>query len=165
MIAPTATISACGLYRYTLTRHIPCILRWVHPCLFLMLNPSVADASNDDPTIRRCMGFAATWQCTGLTVVNLFAYRATNPKALWDIADPVGPENDHHLREQLEAHKLGIIVAAWGSHDMAKPRARQLAPLLDNYAVKHISINKDGSPKHPLYVKANAPLTPFKVAA
>ena len=75
----TATISPCGSYRYTLTRDLGLAMKPKRPCLFVMLNPSTADALMDDRTIRRCKGFATREGCTSLTVVNLFAFRATNP--------------------------------------------------------------------------------------
>lgn len=148
-----AVISECGTYRYTLHRRIPCALRWVRPCLFVMLNPSIADATLDDPTIRRCIGFAKAWSCTSLTVVNLFALRATDPKALAAHADPIGPENDRHITEQLQAHALGIVIAAWGAHAFAQKRAREFAASVSG--VQCLGVTKDGSPRHPLYVKAD----------
>jgi hypothetical protein len=146
-----AIISPCGLYRYTLHRRIPSVLRWVRPCLFIMLNPSTADATVDDPTIRRCYGFAVDGGCTSLTVVNLFALRATDPDELARAADPVGPDNDHHIREQIYQHQqIGFVIAAWGAHPMAPQRARQIAPLLVH--VSALALTKDGWPRHPLYL-------------
>ena len=77
-------------YRYRLYRSIPQVVRWIKPCLFIMLNPSTADESKDDPTIRRCVSFANRELCTSLTVVNLFSLRATNPKELSIADDPEG---------------------------------------------------------------------------
>lgn len=154
-----ALISSCGTYRYTLHRHIPCMLRWLRPCLFVMLNPSRADATIDDPTIKRCIGFAKAWSCTSLTVVNLFALRATDPEALAAHADPVGPENDRYVREQLEAHRLGVVVAAWGSHAFARTRAREFCASVTG--LQCLGITKDGSPRHPLYVRSDQPLQPY----
>jgi hypothetical protein len=152
-----ATISSCGTYRYTLNRKIPSVLRWVKPVLFIMLNPSIADAQIDDPTIRRCIGFAKSWECTDLTVVNLFALRATDPSELEKAIDPIGPENDFHLKEQIEKHSLvGLTVVAWGSKPIAKERAKNLMPVFNN--VKCLGITKDGSPKHPLYLKNESEL-------
>jgi hypothetical protein len=160
-----AVISPCGTYRYTLTRAIPCALQGVRPCLFVMLNPSVADANVDDPTIRRCIGFAKSWQCTSLTVVNLFALRATDPRSLKTHADPHGPDNVSHLLKQIMAHRIGVIVAAWGSNPMASPRAFESTDVLHmelrNAGAKCLGITKDGSPRHPLYVKSDQPLIPW----
>ena len=89
-----AVISDCGKYRYRLTR------KWGYgrPCGFIMLNPSTADALHDDPTIRRCVGFAKAWGCGALIVVNLFAVRATSPREMMRADDPVGPENKEHVQ-------------------------------------------------------------------
>jgi len=167
-----AIISPCGQYRYTLHRHIPSVLRWVKPCLFVMLNPSTADATKDDPTIRRCIGFAKREGCTGLTVVNLFALRATDPAELGKHADPFGPDNAKYLAEQIMAHmQIGLIVAAWGSNPMA--RRDQLAELikdepigvlkmaLRNAGALCLGMTAEGHPRHPLYVKNDQPLVPW----
>jgi len=151
-----AEISPCGTYRYVLKRRIPSLLRWHHPMLFIMLNPSTADATKDDPTIRRCMSFASTNGCTELTVVNLFAFRATNPLELMDPRDPVGPLNDQRIAEQIEKHKLGIVVAAWGSHPFAKKRAGYVKEKFGPFSC--FGTTKDGSPRHPLYVKGDTKL-------
>jgi hypothetical protein len=158
-VLSAATISECGTYRYTLHRRIPCPLRWVRPCLFIMLNPSIADATIDDPTIRRCIGFAKAWSCTELTVVNLFALRATDPKALAAHADPVGPDNDRHIGEQVDAHRLGVVVCAWGAHAFAQERAKVIRAAITG--LQCLGVTKDGSPRHPLYVKADQPLVPW----
>ena len=76
----TAIISPCGRYRYVITRRVPQAVRWVKPMLFVCLNPSVADATVPDPTLTRCVGYAQRELCTELTIVNLFAFRATYPK-------------------------------------------------------------------------------------
>lgn len=150
-----AEISPCGTYRYVLTREISTMLRWVKPCLFIMLNPSTADAFKDDPTIRRCMGFAEREGCTDLTVINLFALRATNPKELFNHKDPIGPLNDQKMAEQIEKHWMGITVAAWGAHPMAAERAK----ILSRYDhIKCLGKTKNGNPKHPLYLKSNSSL-------
>src|SRR5262245_19133112 len=95
-----ALISPCGLYRYWLTRTWDNSLRRV---CWVMLNPSTADAEQDDPTIRRCVGFARSWGAGGIIVVNLFAFRASDPKALLRAADPVGPDNDGHILKSVLA--------------------------------------------------------------
>lgn len=162
-----AIISLCGTYRYTLHRRIPQVLRWIKPCLFIMFNPSTADAQRDDPTIRRCVGFARAWGCTSLTVVNLFAYRATDPQQLVEArrhgADIIGCENDRHIREQIEAHSLGRVIAAWGANSLAPQRARQIAPLLQT--VEALAVTADGQPRHPLYLRADLEPQPWSAAA
>ncbi len=157
-----AIISPCGLYRYTLHRTIPSALRWVRPCLFIMLNPSVADASQDDPTIRRCIGFATEGGCTSLTVVNLFALRATDPSELAKAADPVGPDNDRHIHEQIEKHRqIGFVIAAWGAHPMAPPRAWSLSGFFKDSGVQSLALTKDGWPRHPLYLSSKLEPQPW----
>lgn len=153
----TAEFSECGTYRYTLTRQLSTPLRWVRPALFIMLNPSTADAVNNDPTIRRCISFAEREACTHLTVVNLFALRATDPRELKKHKDPVGPDNDTHIWNMIAQHRHGITVAAWGAHPFAKERERFI---LDNsYGDIHcLGTTKSGSPRHPLYVKSDQPL-------
>lgn len=105
-------ISNCGKYRYQLWRKIPQPLRWIREVTFVMLNPSIADASIDDPTIRRCMAFAKREGFTDMYAINLFAYRATNPKELAIVADPHGPDNYKFIDEV--AILPGTVIVAWG---------------------------------------------------
>jgi hypothetical protein len=147
----TAVISECGHYRYRLTRRwsdAPGSVTWI------MLNPSTADASQDDPTIRRCIAFSKRWGCGSLTVCNLYAYRATNPAELWTVPDPVGPENNNHL---IQAGG-DLFVCAWGAN--AKPeRAEAVLELIDGLApVMCLGTTKGGAPRHPLYVAGETPL-------
>ena len=140
-----ARISADGQYRYVLGR------RWADGPIarFVMLNPSTADGSQDDPTIRRCMGFAKSWDLSGIQVLNLYALRATQPAALWLADDPVGPDNDAYLVLATESHEDGVIVAAWGAN--AKPdRVARVMELLQGQHVQCLGITKAGQPKHPL---------------
>src|SRR4051812_17109287 len=107
-----ALLSDDGLYRYRLWRiweELAPVMVWV------MLNPSTADADVDDPSIRKCVGFAKANGCGGIIVVNLFAWRATDPKELRAVADPVGPENDAHIRWAVKAPLLATVVAGWGT--------------------------------------------------
>lgn len=136
--------------------------------VFVMLNPSTADADRDDPTIRRCIGFASREGAAGLSVVNLYAYRATRPGDLWAAPDPVGAENDSVLARVLrEASAQGWpVIAAWGSH--ARPdRARHLADLASICGARLLAlgVTRDGSPRHPLYLRKDAPLAPWSPAA
>lgn len=146
-----ADISACGLYRYRLWR------TWaegsdVRRVLFVMLNPSTADGTQDDPTLRRCVGFAQSWGFGALTVCNLFAFRATDPgELLVRGVDRVGPENDAALaRASTEAH---LVVAAWGAFRGTKHRAPAvLAALRQRHSVHAMGLTRSGDPKHPLYL-------------
>jgi len=114
-----------------------------------MLNPSTADERTDDPTLRRCIGFARHWGLGGLRVVNLYALRATKPAELWRVADAVGPENDRYLAEAAAGDDL--LIAAWGVH--AKPeRIRQVLALPGFSRLSYLQLTKDGAPRHPLYL-------------
>jgi hypothetical protein len=155
----TATFSDDGRYRYDLTR------RWdTNPlALWIMLNPSTANATIDDPTIRRCTGFARREHAGGIVVVNLFALRATQPDTLHTVADPVGPANVATIHRWLHSDDIAIAVAAWGAwtgREHARPAISELArnagrPLL---CLGH---TQSGAPRHPLYVSRHAPLIPY----
>ncbi|WP_091226480.1 DUF1643 domain-containing protein [Fontibacillus panacisegetis] len=145
-----AVIDPTGIYRYSLWRiwdvKLPVIL-------FIMINPSTADTHEDDPTIRRCVGFAKKWGYGALEVRNLFAYRATDPRELKFCSDPVGPENNRHILESAEvAHK---IVVAWGTKGSYKGRDREVIDLIAKYKPVSLDITAGGHPKHPLYIASN----------
>ncbi|RVH56227.1 DUF1643 domain-containing protein [Sinorhizobium meliloti] len=149
--ASSAVISPCGGYRYRLER------QWDEEeakVAFLMLNPSTADASQDDPTIRRCIGFAKAWGFGGLIVGNLFALRSTDPKALYSHPDPIGPDNNSHL--DAIAHAAELIVCAWGTHGALHGRGREVAERLDDRNLAALKLTTDGHPGHPLYIPASA---------
>ena len=152
------TISPCGLYRYELWRDTSGF-ECEGLMAFVMLNPSTADASKDDPTIRRCMDFARRHHCDRMAVVNLFAYRATDPTALVRAADPVGPENDAHLRGVLS--QADVVVAAWGAHKMVAHAGARVALVrsLARDRLRCLGTTSAGHPRHPLYLPATAPLT------
>ncbi len=117
-----------------------------------MLNPSTADAAADDPTIRRCIGFARAWGFGALEVVNLFAYRATRPADLFAADDPVGPRNDRFVR--AAARSAAMVVAAWGVHGTRRGRdADVLATLRILGSVHCLGTTKRGQPRHPLFVR------------
>jgi hypothetical protein len=148
-----AMISACSKYRYQLYR------RWAKgkQALFVMLNPSTADATEDDPTIRRCIGFAKREGCGSLVVVNLFAFRATSPVKLLLADDPIGAENDGHIWAAM-ANADGPIIAAWGAHGVFMDRDKDFRRLIDDKAIYCLGKTMRGQPKHPLYIKADQPL-------
>lgn len=162
-IEKRATISACGLYRYGLHRSWGCGDR----LRFVMLNPSTADAEVDDPTIRRCMGFARTLGYDGIDVFNLYAYRATKPADLWEAAAPTGGErNDDLLREVLRQSRVQPAIAAWG----ANARPERVAEFLSwrdgvrGARVLALGLTKAGAPRHPLYLRADAQPVAFPPA-
>lgn len=146
----SAILSACGSYRYRLERIWDAEKEKV---AFIMLNPSTADAEQDDPTIRRCIAFAKAWGYGGLVVGNLFALRSKDPKALYDHADPIGPDNNRHL--SAIAGSCELIVAAWGTHGAYKGRGRVVADMLDDCNLSALKMTADGHPGHPLYIAAN----------
>lgn len=159
-----ARLSDDELYRYTLGR------RWGAlddrgAAVFVMLNPSTADATLDDPTVRRCIGFAKSLGCGGVHVVNLYAYRATRPSDLWKAADPVGPENDEILRGTFRAahEEMRPIIAAWGAN--AKPeRVQQVVRLAGSAPLSALGVTKDGHPRHPLYLRRDATPEPWSLS-
>lgn len=144
----SARFSACRQYRYELWR------RWDDRpyALFVGLNPSTADETEDDPTIRRCIRFAADWGFGGLCMANLFALRATDPRVMLAHPEPIGPDNDATLcRLAVDA---GIVVAAWGAHGAHRDRGREVLKMLA-LDVCCLGQTKAGQPKHPLYLRAD----------
>jgi len=159
----SAVLSKNGRYRYRLDR-------WWEPestgtgstrMPFMMLNPSTADAYRDDPTIRRCIGFARREGACGITVVNIGAYRATDPQEWCSAPDPFGPDNTTEVMAAVET--AGYVVAAWGAHPAARTAgAVYLEAFRDaGVTVLCLGTTKDGSPRHPLYVRADQPLVPL----
>jgi hypothetical protein len=159
-IRKTAQISECGLYRYRLTRE------WGSGTLlpFIMLNPSTADASIDDPTIRRCMGFAKREGAAGIVVANLYAFRATDPDELWTAKNAVGPENWVTLCALGTTAKYdGMpIICAWGVLGSIQGKDASVVALLRELVpLKCLGKTNGGHPRHPLYLRADQPLEPF----
>ena len=156
----SAVLSEDGLYRYRLER------RWGtgRPVAFIMLNPSTADAELDDPTIRRCIGFAKRLGAGALAVGNLYAWRATRPDDLGSAVDPVGPDNDRHLREI--AFEASDVIAAWGAHwtaDVRGPRVEVgLLDALNGRPLWALGTSKGGKPRHPLYLRGDSPLLTYR---
>jgi hypothetical protein len=123
-------------------------------CAFVGLNPSTADESIDDPTIRRCIGFAKSWGFDGLVMLNLFAYRATKPADMKKQLDPVGCWNDECL--QIVPALVGRTVCAWGANGIHLNRCSVVkAWLMDYYEVYCLRLTKHGHPEHPLYVPSD----------
>jgi len=146
-----AILSACREYRYALWR------RWNSGpiAMFVGLNPSTADETQDDPTIRRCVAFAKSWGCGALYMGNLFAFRSTFPGHALSHPDPVGPLNDDHLKELAKAS--AVVVAAWGTNGSHKGRDKEVRAILTN--LSYLRLTKDGHPAHPLYLPKD--LTPM----
>jgi hypothetical protein len=154
----SAVLSTCGTYRYLLTRSVGPGERWA---TFILLNPSTADARTDDPTIRRCIGFARLWRCGRLNVLNLFAFRATRPTDLKQAADPVGPENRAWFERTLLHQGVGPVVCGWGVHGRHLGQDRIVLEWLEQLGVKAVTLGatKDGHPRHPLYLPYTAAWT------
>ena len=155
----TAIFSECGTYRYQLIVREP---RGFGVATFVMLNPSTADEMKDDPTVRRCRGFAVRWGFQEVRVVNLFALRSTDPKALYSDASPVGPENDAAIVGA--AMTSDRVVAAWGVHGSLLGRDKAVSELLYRFNISCLGRTKDGSPKHPLYLKSDSKLVNWRTA-
>jgi len=164
-----AVISPCGRYRYWLRR----VLKGQggNPAVFVMLNPSTADADNDDPTIRRCKTFAAAWGYNELIVVNLFAQRTTEPRELFKADDPVGPDNHQWVLKAAEmaastdddalflhnkVRPSGIVICAWGAHGSFMDQGATVRSWIETAgaAPRHLGLTKEGHPRHPLYLPA-----------
>lgn len=144
-----AVLSKCGLYRYRLWRTWDADLA---PLIFVMLNPSTADAEQDDATIRKCIGFAARNGFGGIVAVNLFAYRATEPSDLKAAGYLIGPENDDHIAEVV-ATPGATIICAWGSNARGMQRVHDVLAIIALWAGKPpmaLKLSADGVPWHPL---------------
>lgn len=155
-----AVISDCGLFRYLLRR------TWDHSrprLLYVMLNPSTADAEIDDATIRSCIRLAKGIDYGSFEVVNLFALRATDPAELEKAADPVGPRNDLCIEAAIA--RCDMAVCAWGAHPIAIRRSGHVRQMIRSQrpAVFCLGKTKAGSPKHPLYIKSGTPLETYGV--
>lgn len=147
-VVMSALISSCGKYRYRLSR-----VWQTGPKLgFIMLNPSTADAVADDPTIRRCIGFAKSLGYSGIVVGNLFAWRATVPTELKLCLDPVGPENDVALSEMC--YDTTMIICAWGDRSPIVERNQRVVQLIKQNGKKPycLKLTRKSNPGHPLYV-------------
>ena len=148
-----AVFSDDRVYRYSLRRQwneVPGkIACWI------LLNPSTADETIDDPTIRRCIGFSRTWGYDRLCVVNLFAFRATNPADMKAAPDPIGPLNDEWILK--EAESSNIVIAGWGQHGSHRGRSGNVRQILMSADVPLFSLKraKNGQPTHPLYLPAD----------
>lgn len=158
-------ISACGRYRYWLTR------RWGPgpELLWVMLNPSTADHRDDDPTIRRCIGFSRREGYGALRVVNLYAFRATAPSELVGAPDPIGPLGNRELLAALE--EADVAVAAWGAFRgdgwrMAYTPGERARDVIESARILQVELRclgltRSGHPRHPLFVAKEQTLEPY----
>ena len=153
-----ALISYCGNYRYWLTRDWSSKNTNVKVVCFVMLNPSKADAEQDDPTIRRCINYAKDWGFSVLLVVNIHAYRATKPADLRKALNPEGPDNLFWLKHFTKYSDL--VVCAWGNHGAYNNQSRKVLNHFKNWGLKPkcFGLSNCGEPLHPLYQKRTAEL-------
>lgn len=155
-------LSPDGRYRYALTRD------WdpARPRVtWVMLNPSTADATADDHTIRKCRAYSRAWHGGGLLVVNLFALRATDPTALYRDPDPIGPDTDAVLATRLTEPRTdrARVVVAWGRHGTLHGRDRQVLDLLHRLGISPqcLTVIRNGRPGHPARLAATLRPQPF----
>lgn len=153
----TATFSDDMKYRYVLER------AWSATkgrCVFICLNPSTADEVKNDPTVSRCLNYAKSWGYGSFVMLNAFALRSTDPGNLYGDPDPVGPENDKWILEEIK--KASIIIAAWGTHAKLDRRHEKLMDMLPDLFC--LGTTKDGYPKHPLYLSKGEKPVAYKKA-
>lgn len=145
-----------SIYRYELMRS------WgASPCvLWILLNPSTATATKLDPTLRRCQEFTHRWGYETFSVCNLYAFRSKNPDDLWQVQDPVGPDNDKAIADC--AASSAVVVVGWGSN-ASKSRQYEIMKMLErmNVPTYCLGMNSNGSPRHPLYIHHGTALEPW----
>ena len=145
-----AEFSDCRQYRYALWRQWD----WQgygNQVMFIGLNPSTADETENDPTIRRCIRFAKDWGYGGIIMMNAYAYRSTDPRGLKQVSDPIGPGNDEAFGYRRS--QVGLIIACWGTH-CSPAREKQVCHAIGR-DILCFGRTKDGRPKHPLYLRAD----------
>ncbi len=155
-----AIISPCETYRYRLERRWRLSGTTVN---FILLNPSKANESIDDNTSTRLTDYAKRWGHAGYILTNLFAFRATDPADMLSVPDPIGPENDYHIRSA--ASDAQLIVVGWGRGGSFRNRAREVMRILYGSMGRQVYAwqeNKDGSPAHPLYLSAALQPKPYR---
>ncbi len=149
-----AILSEDRKYRYVLSR----IWDETKPTVMIIgLNPSTADETEDDPTIRRCINFATSWGYGGVYMLNLFAFRATEPHVMKESENPIGNDNNKYLEEY--SNKCEKVVCAWGNDGDYKNRSKEILSKLKN--VYYLKLNKSGEPAHPLYLSDSLIPTKF----
>jgi hypothetical protein len=149
MLDTGAQFSPCRTWRYSLWR------RWSRrgpTAAFIGLNPSTADETRDDPTVRRCIRFAQSWGYGRMFMLNIFAYRSTDPRALRHVADPIGPGTNAAI--VTICRRARLVVACWGQWGRLLERGGAVAQLLRDSSLHCLDITRDGHPKHPLYISA-----------
>jgi hypothetical protein len=161
----SAVFSPDGKYRYHLFRSIPGGSERI--ALFIMLNPASADHEVDDQTIRKCMGFCRRWGCGELHVVNLFAVRATNPTAIRQVSDPVGPDNRHWIMRAIrlaaDPDRCARVICAWGTHGVYMRQDQIVLGWVKRLCTPMaLGTTRDDHPRHPLYASYDTGLVSFE---
>jgi hypothetical protein len=162
----SAVFSPCRSWRYVLERRLddaPLFARGI--AVFIGLNPSTADEVIDDPTIRRCKAFARDWGFGTYRMLNLYAWRSTDPRALAKVPDPIGPENDAHLIDGTS--DADVVICAWGTNALGNRAEDVVAMLRGKNAggvmrrLHCLRLTKNGAPSHPLYLPGDLKPIPF----
>ncbi len=153
-----AVISLCGTFRYRLWR------RWnteLPRVLWVMLNPSTADATKNDRTVEKCIRLAKRWGYGGIEIVNLYAFRTAYPIELTDAGYPIGPDNDKTIIAMIDVIRAesGRVVIAWGAHAQVE-RANWFYDLELSLGAPlyYLVLNQDMSPRHPRFVPESTEL-------
>lgn len=154
----SAVFSDCRKYRYTLSRYWDQTKGFV---MFICLNPSTANETKDDPTVRRCINYSKAWGYGGFTMTNLFAFRAADPKIMLAESNPIGPENTDWIL--YLADTADIVIAGWGVMGAYKGRANAIvtSPVLKD-KLHYLALTKGREPRHPLYLKKILKPTPWR---
>lgn len=154
----SAVFSPDRVYRYLLIRQWDYFSKTKGLVAFVGLNPSTATETEDDPTVRRCVNFARDWGYGGMAMLNVFAFRATDPRVMKRHPEPVGPDNDEWIQKWTAPEVADLVVACWGVHGDHLLRGRQVAYALkaDRSRLRVFGLTKDSHPKHPLYLAATS---------
>lgn len=163
-----ASISECGLYRHHLQRTFK---EGKGVCIFVMLNPSDADAEMDDPTVAKCSKYCKRWGFRSLVILNLFEFRTSSPKILKKTDDPYGPQRYNNIFDMtytINAQESNVkVVCAWGNDGKFKARDEEVLQVItkcfEDIKPQCFKINKNGTPIHPLYQLDDAETIEFKL--
>jgi len=147
-----AKFSPCRTWRYDLWR------KWGSDddyCSWILLNPSTANESENDPTIRRCITFSKAWGYSGLHILNVFGFRATDPSDMKKANEPIGTDNNKTILKIAKG--ASRVVCGWGDHGQYKGRAEDVVRMLSKHEIRlsYLDLNKSGEPRHPLYIKGD----------
>ena len=163
IVSAGAEFSGCRKYRYRLWRHWS--LTPTSRCLFIMLNPSTADTLSNDPTVERCQRRARAMGFDAVDIVNLFAFRATDPTEMMATDNPIGPDNDEAIYTNLSW--ADFVICGWGAHGSHVERSKWFWMTAGHYlhraggVVHHLGLTAAGEPRHPLYISYDTKPTPM----